>query len=69
MKSSLAITLSAAILILIAAFATLGVLTAVAGQRSGLEHARAAHCGMLTPATTRSASDPALQLANLGQGC
>ena len=41
MKKSLAITLAAAVLILVLAFAALTVLTAVAGQKSGLE--RSAH--------------------------
>jgi hypothetical protein len=40
MKKSLAITLAAAALILVTAFATLTVLAAVAGQRSGLEKSR-----------------------------
>ena len=37
MKKTLAITLAAAALILVLAFATLTVLTAAAGQKSGLE--------------------------------
>ena len=37
MKKTLAISLAAAALILVLAFAALTVLTAVAGQRSGLE--------------------------------
>jgi hypothetical protein len=37
MKKSLAITLAAAALILVLAFATLAVLSAVAGQQSGLD--------------------------------
>ena len=37
MKKTLAITLAAAALILVLAFAALTVLTAVAGQKSGLE--------------------------------
>jgi hypothetical protein len=44
MKKTLAITLAAAALILVLAFAALTVLTAVAGQKSGFErsHHRAA---------------------------
>jgi hypothetical protein len=57
-KTSLAITLSAAALILIAALATLGVLTAVAGQKSGLEQSHAAHCGKLTPTAGRGVAEP-----------
>ena len=41
-KRSLAITLSATILILVLAFAALGVLSAVAGQQSGLDKSRCA---------------------------
>ena len=43
MKKSLAITLAAAALILVAAFATLTILTAVAGQQSGLEKSTPVH--------------------------
>jgi hypothetical protein len=44
-KKTLAITLSAAALILILAFATLTVLSAVAGQQSGLEKSAPVHQG------------------------
>ena len=44
MKKSLAITLAAAALILVAALAALTVLEALAGQRSGLEQSSAAYC-------------------------
>ena len=40
MKKSLAITLAIAALILVAAFASLTVLSALAGQQSGLEQSR-----------------------------
>jgi hypothetical protein len=48
MKKSLAITLSATVLILVLALAVLGVLTAVAGQQSGLDKSR---CGTQACAT------------------
>jgi hypothetical protein len=44
LRKSLAITLSTAVLIVVLAFAILGVLTAVAGQQSGLDQARCASC-------------------------
>ena len=50
MKKSLAITFAAAALILVLAFATLTVLTAVAGQESGLEKSAAGHCVKASPA-------------------
>jgi hypothetical protein len=50
MKKSFAITLAAAALILVVAFATLAVLTAVAGQESGLEKSTAWHCAKPAPA-------------------
>ena len=48
MKKSLAITLAAAALILVAALAALTVLSALAGQQSGLEKSSAAVCHGLT---------------------
>jgi hypothetical protein len=56
MKKSLAITLAAAALIVVA-LAALAVLTAVAGQQSGLEKSTARHCVELTPAAARAATD------------
>jgi hypothetical protein len=53
MKKSLAITLAAAALILVAAFATLAVLTAIAGQESGIEKSTAGNCAKLTPAAAQ----------------
>jgi hypothetical protein len=58
MKKSLAITLATAALILVAAFATLAVLTAVAGQKSGIEKATAVNCAKLTPAAAQAVTDP-----------
>ena len=58
MKKSLAITLAAAALILVAAFAALTVLTALAGQQSGLDRSSAGNCYGLTPAAARAATDP-----------
>jgi hypothetical protein len=58
MKKSLAITLSAATLIVVAALATLGVLSAFAGQQSGLEKSNATRCGHLNAAAFRDVDDP-----------
>ena len=44
MKKSLAITVAVTAVILIAAFATLAVLTALAGQESGLDRSTAGRC-------------------------
>ncbi len=69
MKKSLAITLSAATLIVVAALATLGVLTAFAGQKSGLEKSNATRCGHMNAAAFRDVSDPnyGARLAELGR--
>jgi hypothetical protein len=56
MKKSLAITIAVTALILVAAFATLTVLTAVAGQRSGLEQSTAG-CATWTPARCTTVRD------------
>jgi hypothetical protein len=53
MKKTLAITASAVVLIVVAAAATLGVLTAHAGQQSGLHR-----CAKLSPAAARAVADP-----------
>ena len=49
MPKPVAITLSTAALILVLALAVLGVLSAVTGQRSGLDHARCAVPGCEVP--------------------
>ena len=58
MKKSLAITGSAIALILVAAFATLAVLTAYAGQKSGLEKSGARRCGRVDAAALRDVTAP-----------
>lgn len=58
MKKSLAITLAAAALILVAALATVAVLSALAGQQSGLEKSTAARCATAPPAAAHAAAGP-----------
>jgi hypothetical protein len=53
MKKTLVITASAVVLIVVAAAATLGVLSAHAGQQSGLHR-----CAKLSPAAARTIADP-----------
>jgi hypothetical protein len=53
MKKTLVITASAVVLIVVAATTTLGVLTALAGQQSGLHR-----CAKLSPAAARAVADP-----------
>ena len=53
MKKTLVITASAVVLIVVAAAATLGVLTAHAGQQSGLHR-----CAKLSPTAARAVADP-----------
>jgi hypothetical protein len=52
-KKTLVITASAVVLIVVAAAATLGVLTAYAGQQSGLHR-----CAKLSPAAVGAVADP-----------
>ena len=52
-KRTLVIAASAVVLIVVAAAATLGVLTAYAGQQSGLHR-----CAKLSPAAARAVADP-----------
>jgi hypothetical protein len=58
MKKSLAITISTAALILVAAVAVLGVLTAYAGQQSGLAKSSLHRCGKVDAAALRDVADP-----------
>ena len=59
MMKSLAITVAVAAVILIAAFATLAVLSAIAGQESGLEKSTAVRCAPPHPAAAHAATHPA----------
>jgi hypothetical protein len=69
MKKSVVITLAAATLIVVAALATLGVLTAFAGEKSGLEKSNATRCGHMSAADFRDVSDPnyGMRLAELAR--
>ena len=53
MKKTLVSAASTVVLIVVAAVATLGVLTAHAGQPSGLQR-----CAKLSPAAARAVADP-----------
>jgi hypothetical protein len=58
-QSPFVITASVVILIAVAALATLGVLSAFAGQKSGLEKSGRHGCPHLTAKTARDVTDPA----------
>jgi hypothetical protein len=58
MKKPLTITIAAVALIVAAALATLAVLTAYAGQQSGLHKSGLHHCAKLSPGAAGSVSDP-----------
>ena len=57
-KNPLLITLAIAALIVVAALGTLGVLSALAGQKSGLEKSGRNTCPTLDAKALRDVSDP-----------
>lgn len=58
MKKSLSITVAVAVVILVAAAAVLGVLSAYAGQQSGLEKSKLQHCKPLTREEAQDVTNP-----------
>ena len=57
-KNPFVITASVAAIIVVAALATLGVLSAFAGQKAGLEKSERKHCPKLTAKVARDVTDP-----------
>jgi hypothetical protein len=57
-KNPFVITGSVAAIIVVAALATLGVLSAFAGQKAGLEKSGRHHCPKLTAKVARDVTDP-----------
>jgi hypothetical protein len=58
MKNPFVITASVAAILVVAALATLGVLSALAGQKSGLEKSGRQHCPKLTAKAARDVTSP-----------
>jgi hypothetical protein len=57
MKNPFVITISVAAIIVVAALATLGVLSAFAGEKSGLDKSGRKHCPKLTAKAARDVTD------------
>ena len=57
-KNPFVITASVAAILVVAALATLGVLSAFAGQKAGLEKSGRQHCPKLTAKVARDVTDP-----------
>jgi hypothetical protein len=59
MKNPFVITASVAAILVVAALATLGVLSALAGQNSGLQKSGRQHCPTLTAKAAKDVTNPA----------
>jgi hypothetical protein len=57
-KNPFVITASVAAILVVAALATLGVLSAFAGEKAGLEKSGRHHCPKLTVKAARDVTDP-----------
>jgi hypothetical protein len=58
MKKPVTITIAAAVLIAVVAAATLAVLSAYAGEKSGLQKSGRQHCAKVHAASLRNVTDP-----------